>query len=99
MPEIHLHTAGGTENAIPVKLSPVQTEPVVLLVAAAMFAQTTGAAVLLAKRQWSPGILMSVGIVLTGVAAALARSLVTPMGRPRDRDGDPLTPLAIDDEK
>lgn len=99
MAELHAHSAGDTENIESLKLSQLQTEPIVLLAATAILAQALSAGLMLGKRQWIPGILVSLGIALTGAVAAHARSLVTPMSRPRDLDGDPLTPLAAFDEE
>jgi hypothetical protein len=93
MSDLHVHSAGDSEPAEPLKLSVLQTEPVLLLMAASMLTQATGAVVLVAKRQRMAAVIAMAGVVLTGVGATLARSLVTPMSRPRDVDGDPLTPL------
>lgn len=92
------HTAADTEDVERPRLSPVQTEPVFLLIGAATLAQALGAVVLLAKRQTLAGVLLSLTAILTGAVAGLTRSQVTPTGRPRDPDGDPLTPLTADDE-
>jgi hypothetical protein len=98
MSDLHVHSAGDSETAEPVKLSVLQTEPVLLLMAASMFTQAIGAVVLITKRQWMAAIIAMAVVVLTGFAATLTRSLVTPMSRPRDADGDPLTPLVSDAE-
>jgi hypothetical protein len=94
MTELHAHSAGDTETAEPLKLSPLQTEPIAVLATTAVAVQAISAGVLLAKRQWIAGTVVLLGIAVTSAAATRARSLVTPMSRPQDLDGDPLTPLA-----
>jgi len=94
MTELHAHSAGDTETTEPLKLSRLQTEPVSVLTTTAVAVQAISAGLLLAKRQWIAGAFALLGIAVTSAAAAQARSLVTPMSRPQDLDGDPLTPLA-----
>jgi hypothetical protein len=94
MPEPHAHTAGDTERSVPLRLSPLQTQPVLVLSMWAIVMQAAAALVLFARRQFVAGTLVGVSALVTGVGGALARSRVTPMAQPRDNDGDPLTPLA-----
>jgi hypothetical protein len=59
----------------------MKQEPVALLAAVACLTEAGGALTLLTNDHTTAGLLVAAGTFLTGVGAALARSLVTPTSK------------------
>jgi hypothetical protein len=94
MAEEHVHSAGDTDPSVKAGPSIVTTEPVLLLTGVALLSEAGAAVALAARRPRAAGVAVGIGAVATAFAGARTHDLVTPMARPRDRDREPLTPLA-----
>lgn len=97
MAEQHVHSAGDTDASVRARRSFTATEPVAVLAGIAVLSEL-GAALALALHQTrKAGVALGVGAVATAVAGAWTHEAVTPMARPQDDDGEPLTPLTGDE--
>jgi hypothetical protein len=93
MTEQDVHSAGDSDPSAKASPSVAMTEPVLVLTGIAVATELAAALALAARRPRS-GLALGIGALATAIAGVRIRELVTPMARPHDHEGEPLTPLA-----
>jgi hypothetical protein len=90
----HVHSAGDSDPTSTATTPAATIEPVLALTGMALATDLAAALALAARRPRTAALTLGLGAVATALAGAGTRAHVTPMARPRDEEGDPLTPLA-----
>lgn len=74
-------------------------QPVLLAIIVALLTEAGATATLLAQDHTTAGIIVAVGGILTAIAGAIARTMVTPLAEPKTNEGTPLVPVRAGAEK
>jgi hypothetical protein len=97
MTEQHVHSAGDTDASVQARPSFATTEPVVVLTGIAVLSELGAALALALNQTRKAGVALGIGALATAFAGAWTHEAVTPLARPQDDEGEPLTPLAGDE--
>jgi hypothetical protein len=94
MTEQHVHSAGDTDESVKAGPAFATTEPVLVLAGVAVLSELSAAVALALRRPRAASVALGIGALATAFMGARTHDLVTPMARPQDDEGEPLTPLA-----